>query len=937
MTQVIAFFWNRLAQWLDSRSLGSMAETCYRFAGDEGGKHGATALLQLGKKLIARGELQQGLDANKQAVRGDPANPATWCGLGAAHRQLDQFEEARRCYDRALELDPSNLHALTNTGELYLRQGDPAAGLKYFDRVLDQSPLQYEALCNRIAALARCDKLTEAEQACAQAIEQYPDSAALQVNLGSVFMFSGQTRPALIAFSRALELDPDNDDAQFNLAVLKGDPTTLKDAVKIIRSKMKQEGESAPLQLLLAIALHFNAQLTEAEVICRKLLERYPTNAEGWNTLALIFDTRGDSAQTFEHFQKALEYQPKSNLVFSNVVFQSTHLPNLTPEERFKLHRDWAERFELPLLEKQFQHLPGKETEKQLKIGYLSGDFHSHPVGYLLRSVLQQHDHRNFEIHGFSTGNRMDGITEILRAHCDSWHDARLMSLDELARLIKAQGIDILVDLSGHTGDNRLPAFALKPAPVQATWIGYFHSTGLKSIDYFITDPYTTPLQSAQLFSETPAWLPHSRFCYTPHTFTLAVSRPPFEKTGYITFGSFNRLSKLTDSVIDAWSRVLINVPGARLMIKARELGDAETVERLKNRFAVSGLAPERLIVRPGSSVLQTYQAYAEMDIALDPFPFNGGMTTLDALWMGVPVVTLTGDSIVSRQSTAMLVNIGLDELIFKDVESYIAGAIALALDAGRVARLRSIVRRQMSHSPLCDAEQFTQDLELLYRRMWQAWCRGEKLGAEVVAAPPVAKKTVLHVGCGPTDIRDLPSYFHKRWKEVRFDIDPDAYPDVVGSALDMSAVQTGSMDAVYSSHMLEHLYAHDLRTVLAEMKRVLKPDGLLVATVPDLQEVARLIAADQLLDTAYESPAGSITPFDMVYGHRGYIEDGKVYMAHRGGFTLTTLVGALREAGFAAVSGKRRVPVFDLWALAIPVEVADDQLQELATAVLPE
>ncbi|MBI2752897.1 MAG: tetratricopeptide repeat protein [Betaproteobacteria bacterium] len=937
MAQMVALFWCLLGRWLDSKGLDGVAETCYRFAGNEGGKNGSEALLRLGKKLTANGALQEALKAYQESVRSDPTNANAWCALGAAYRHSTQLQESRRCYDRALEIDPSNLHALTNIGELHLAKGDPGAALGYFERVLDEAPMFYEALGNRIAALIECDKLIEAEQAAKQAIEHYPDSAPLQVNLGIVLVRSGKERLGLIAYKRALEIEPDNQEAILNLAILQNNTKALKDSVEFIRRRIELKGESADLQRLLATALKSNEQMAEAEAAYRKLLENHPTDASGWMALAICVSARGDPAQGIEYYKIALDLQPSGDVICSNMVFDSTYLPDLTPEAVFKRHLEWAERYETPLLEKQFRHLPGKEAENRLKIGYMSGDFCNHPVGNLLRGVLQQHDHSKFEIHCFSTSDVSDEFTGILRANSDCWHEVQLMSLEELAYLIKAQGIDILVDLSGHTALNRLLVFALKPAPIQATWIGYFHSTGLKSIDYFITDLYTTPRQSKQLFSEIPARLPHSRFCYTAHEFAPEVSEPPFDKTGYVTFGSFNRLAKLTNPVIEAWSRIVMKVPDAKLMIKAHGISDAKTAERLKRRFEACGLSPERLILRPSSSGhFQILQEYSEVDIALDPFPFNGGMTTLESLWMGVPVVALAGNSVVSRQSASVLTNIGHDELIFRDVESYIAGAVALALDTRRVASFRGMIRRQMSRSPLCDAEQFTQNIEMLYRRMWQAWCRGEKLGPEIVSGGPVTRKTLLHVGCGQADIRHLPAYFQKRWKEIRLDIDPDAHPDILGSALDMSAVPSHSVDAVYSSHTLEHLYAHELPLALAEMLRVLKPDGILVATVPDLQAAARMIAEDRLFETAYQSPAGPITPYDMVYSYRAFVSRDRPYMAHYGGFTLSTLIDALKGAGFAAVTGKRRESAFDLWVLSVPEPMADDQLKQLSAAVLP-
>ena len=251
---------------------------------------------------------------------------------------------------------------------------------------------------------------------------------------------------------------------------------------------------------------------------------------------------------------------------------------------------------------------------------------------------------------------------------------------------------DILVDLSGHTAFNRLKAFVYKPAPIQATWIGYFHSTGLDSIDYFITDPYTTPVGSKQLFSEKPLWLPHSRFCYSPPEYAPEVVLPPVMANALVTFGSFNRIEKLVDPVVDAWADILKKVPNSRLVIKAGGLSNDVVRDDLRRRFAAYGLEGDRLDLRGPSSHPEMLQQYGEVDIALDPFPFNGGMTTLEALWMGVPVVTIEGNSVVSRQTYSALANVGLaQELAFPDVESYINGAVALANDPERLTNCRPV------------------------------------------------------------------------------------------------------------------------------------------------------------------------------------------------------------------------------------------------------
>jgi len=421
--------------------------------------------------------------------------------------------------------------------------------------------------------------------------------------------------------------------------------------------------------------------------------------------------------------------------VGSNVLFEHNNVAQPARDEVFLRHLEWADRFEKPLLAPAIFTHRDRDPERRLRIGYVSGDFSRHPVGFLLRDILRYHDKSRYSIHCFSMLIRPEEVLPELREAADSWEDIFLLSDEEVTELIRQAEIDILVDLSGHTAFHRLLVFARRPAPVQAEWIGYFHSTGMKAIDYFITDPVTTPRRGGQLFSETPVYLPYTRFCYGPPEYAPEVVSPPFEKLGSITFGSFNRLPKLTEELVAAWGQILLAVPNSRLVVKSGALSDTLVKERLVARFERHGIRQERLVLRENSAHAEMFAEYGDIDIALDTFPFNGGMTTLEALWMGVPVVTVAGDTVVSRQTVSALVNIGLaDELAFPSVEAYIEGAIALANNPARLTELRSQIRPRMITSPLRQSEQFTRDLEMLYRRMWQAWCAGEKLPSDIVA-----------------------------------------------------------------------------------------------------------------------------------------------------------------------------------------------------------
>jgi predicted O-linked N-acetylglucosamine transferase (SPINDLY family) len=365
----------------------------------------------------------------------------------------------------------------------------------------------------------------------------------------------------------------------------------------------------------------------------------------------------------------------------------------------------------------------------------VSGDFVTHPVGFLLRDILRYHDKNKFEVYCYSMVIRAEDVLPELREAADKWEDIFFLSDEEVVSIIRKDQVDILVDLSGHTAFHRLLTFARRPAPIQAEWIGYFHSTGMTSIDYYITDPNTSPPKSGQLFSETPVYLPHTRFCYGPPPYTPEVGAPPVTSHGSIIFGSFNRLAKMTDEVVSAWASILHKVADSRLVIKSGPLADTTVKERLMTRFTKLGISHDRLELRENSPHVEMLAQYGEIDIALDTFPFNGGMTTLEALWMGVPVVTIAGNTVVSRQTVSALANIGLaDELAFPNIEAYIQGAVALANDRQRLSKLRQEIRPRMAASPLRQPEPFVRDLEALYRRMWEAWCRGEKLPSDIVA-----------------------------------------------------------------------------------------------------------------------------------------------------------------------------------------------------------
>jgi SAM-dependent methyltransferase len=450
-------------------------------------------------------------------------------------------------------------------------------------------------------------------------------------------------------------------------------------------------------------------------------------------------------------------------------------------------------------------------------------------------------------------------------------------------------------------------------------------------MDAVLLDDWHAPEGFEAKFVEPVIRLPTGRFCYQPVPYAPAVSPSPWQQHGHITFGCFNNTAKLNADVFDVWTRILHAVPDSRLILKWRTFNDEDFCKRITAAFVARGITPVRIELRGPSFHADVLQEYADIDIALDPFPFSGGLTSCETLWMGVPLVTWPQSRVVSRQSFAFLCAIGLPGLAAANADDYIRIAVELAHDRKRLSRLRAGMRERMQASPLMDVTGFTRQLEQTMIDLYQTTYTRERNRL-------IACKTVLHVGPGHRQNgAKLPQVFQSpEWREIRLDIDPANEPDIIGSMLDMTAVGDVSIDAIYSAHNIEHVYAHEVPVVLKEFKRVLKPDGFLVITCPDLQSVCALVAEDKLTVAAYTSQAGPITPLDILYGHRAALAAGHHYMAHKCGFTLSTLTAALQSAGFQAIAGKRRLAGFDLWVLATRSSLAEAHLRTLAEQVLP-
>jgi predicted O-linked N-acetylglucosamine transferase (SPINDLY family) len=420
-------------------------------------------------------------------------------------------------------------------------------------------------------------------------------------------------------------------------------------------------------------------------------------------------------------YRQAMVLRPPFSKAHSNLLLALNYHSSLDPSAVYDEHLRWNREHAEPLQSFIQAHANDRSPERRLRIGYVSPDFYGHPVGHFLLPLLAQHDHERFEIFCDAQVSAPDGLTERLRAHADHWHSLIGISDAQAADFIRQHQIDVLVDLSGHTSDNRLLLFAHKPAPVQVTFLGYPNTTGLGTMDYRLTDNYADPPGLTESWhSERLFRLPQCAWCYQ------SAASPPVgpRKEGPITFGCFNHFAKVTEPMLRLWSRILHLVPGSRLLLKTRALGSESTRQRVRHVLGEAGIGVERLELRGYERAHNDHLAlYQRLDVALDTFPYHGTTTTCEALWMGVPVVTLASQVHASRVGVSLLNNIGLPELIADTSEEYVRRAAELAGDLPRLSHLRSTLRQRMEKSPLMDAPRFARDIEAAYRAMWRQWC----------------------------------------------------------------------------------------------------------------------------------------------------------------------------------------------------------------------
>ena len=565
----------------------------------------------------------------------------------------------------------------------------------------------------------RAGRVGDAAALYQQILSQEPNHVDALHMLGLVHHQSGQLKSAVELIHRALELDPKRAEFLSDLGLVLAAAGRPEQAIILYRQAIAQKPDFVQAYNNLGNSLKRLGRLDEAIEALRQAVSLEPKFPELLSNLANALKEQGEIDEAIELFRKATELSNNPQIA-SNLLFALHFDPRVGPEQLFEEHKRWNERFARPLMPASPQFINDRSPNRRLRVGYVSCDFRDHTVARFMLPLLANHDHRVFEIFCYSAARREDAMSQRLRSHADTWRNVVALNDEQLAQVIREDQIDILVDLAMHTDAARLLAFARRPAPVQVTYLAYASTTGLEAIDYRFTDSYLDPPeQDNRWYSEQPIRL-QNYWCYEPPAEAPDVGPPPMQRNGFVTFGCFNHASKISSVSLEMWRQLLRNVAGARLIL---HIPSGKQRQRIVASFVEVGVEPDRIQFVGRVPLDQYFQQYQQIDIALDTFPYGGGATTCDALWMGVPVMSLAAKTGVSRGGLSILSTIGLPELVSSTRENYVKIASNLAGAPGKLANLRTSLRRRMQQSPLTDALAFARDVESAYRKMWQSWC----------------------------------------------------------------------------------------------------------------------------------------------------------------------------------------------------------------------
>ena len=624
-----------------------------------------------------------------------------------------------------IDLDLDNNEALIKKGLLFKSQKKYQEAIFCFKKILKENPLHIGTLNNLGGTYKEMGKTLDAERLFYQVLEFQPDYLPAHANLALIYLEKKEYQAAIEHSNKAYKTFQNNPDFLFNFALILERINDFPKAIKLYEKAISINPNHYKSYINVSALKILIGDLINAEEYLSNCVKRFPNNYRVLNNIGLCYEEQGKIKQAFEFYKKAALAEQTENIAKSNLLFAMHYQPCINGEILYQMHCQWAN-----FLEKECYDFENVyKNDQKINIGYLSPDFRVHPVATFLYPILLNHNRKFFRIICYSQVVHQDDMTERIKKQCTKWVDITSLTDKEACSSIQRDQIHILVDLAGYSKNNRINIFAMKPAPVQISYLGYPGTTGLKQIDYRLTDKWADPQEHNSLHTEKLIRMPHCFLCYEPGEAMPEVSSLPALKNSFITLGSFNRMSKLNDNILEVWAKIMVRQKNTLLILKAQAFHDPLVKKRIINFFENIGVKRNRLILLERlNSRMEHLKLYNKIDIALDTFPYHGTATTCQALWMGVPVVTLQGNAHVSRVSVSILKTIGLSDCVALSKKEYIDKVCNIANNIDLLSCLRKNLRKLIQDSPLYQSKKFVLQLEQQYQKLWQKYLMNKKI-----------------------------------------------------------------------------------------------------------------------------------------------------------------------------------------------------------------
>ena len=674
----------------------------------------------LGLVRAAGSQFPGAIEAFQKTLETNPDCIEALQGAGAAYRALGRTPEAIGAFRQVLALRPQDPKAYSDLGVVLQDGGQVREAIAAFRQGLalcDEDPLAHSNLGNALLADRQVD---EALATLKETTRRWPAHTDAWYNLGNAAFAARRFPEAVAAYQETLNLAPGHLAAHNNLGNAFQALGRYEEALGTYQQAMALQPDYPDSFINASAAARTLGRHDEAIALLSQALAKHPDHPVIHCNLGNLFKDVGRMEEAIASFRRAVELNPDDVVSHSNLAYALCFLPGCDSRAILEENRRWDRMHARPEL-RLATHANEPDPGRRLRIGYVAPDFREHCQSLFMIPLLSHQDRSQFEIYCYGDIPKPDAITERIKGYTDAWRDIAGLSEDAVAEQIQQDRIDILVDLTMHMSNGKALLFDRKPAPIQVAWLAYPGTTGLSAMDYRLTDPYLDPPgQHDDWYSETSIRLPDTFWCYDPLT-SLPLPGPlPARKNGHITFGSLNNFCKVTPGTVQAWARVLEAVPGSNLLLLAPRTRFRQRILDLLADRGITGDRIEFAAPRPRLDYLALYQ---RVDLGLDTFPYNGHTTSLDSFWMGVPVVTCLGDTVVGRAGWSLLSNLGLRELAAEDLDGFVQISVELAQDLPRLEALRLDLRRRMEASPLMDGKRFARGMEAAFRQMWQQWC----------------------------------------------------------------------------------------------------------------------------------------------------------------------------------------------------------------------